>query len=73
MHDRVENRELVGSCSSTGRSARGSVMTCRVDRGGWKEGSRRGRHVYAYSRLTLLYNRNQYNIAKQLDSNLKCF
>ena len=37
----------------------------------WEGGSEGKGYVYTYSWFTLLYSRNQYNIVKQLSSNLK--
>ena len=38
---------------------------------GWERGSKTRGHRYTYGSFTLLYSRNQYNIVKQLSSNLK--
>ena len=38
---------------------------------GWEESSRGWGHVYTYDRFTVLYDRDQHNIIKQLSSKLK--
>ena len=55
---------------STGRSTLCSVMTCL---GGMRdfEGPRLRRYMYTCSWFTLYSSRNQYNIVRQLYSNLK--
>ena len=37
----------------------------------WKGGSKGRGHMYMYGSFMLMYGRNQYNMIKQLSSNLK--
>ena len=59
IHYHVWQRRPEGSCSATQKGQLHSAMAQRGGRGCcWEGGSRGRRHVYIYSRFTLLYGRN---------------